>query len=424
MRQLVLILLMGAGMTGCATFAKQPAPVTQKAVESKAALTQRLEAAIVDYGNSQYARAADELRAVLRIALTKETNTHTAFIQNRAMTWLTRVNLKKDSNVLQQVARQHELTIPFNRAVDKWINYYLTRGRYSLDLWLERSGKYEAIIWDIFRDYGIPKELTYLAFVESGFSPFVRSSKDAVGMWQFRENTSQYYDLEVTWWQDERRHVERATHAAARHLTHLYETFADWELALAAYNAGEYRVKNALKQQGDKTFWELILPRETEVFVPKIYAAALICSDPEAFGVTIEKATPRETAIVTFERPVSFETIARAANISKTTLVELNPHLVAQITPGTTETAVTLPTAAVQTFEKQFATLPENEKYLSDDTVEQIKANSYFTWYTVETGDSLWWIARKHDTHVKDVKRWNRLSGNIVRPGQRLRIYR
>jgi len=128
----------------------------------------------------------------------------------------------------------------------------------------------------ILRTHGLPAELLSVAAVESGFNPVALSPKGALGLWQLMPETARRYGLLVNSQRDERLDPVKSTHAAAQYLNDLHAQFQDWPLALAAYNAGEDRVKRALEQLGARDFWTLsalaALPDETRHYVPAVLA--------------------------------------------------------------------------------------------------------------------------------------------------------
>ncbi len=124
----------------------------------------------------------------------------------------------------------------------------------------------------VFAEEGVPEQLLVIAEVESAFNPRALSPKGARGLWQFMPETARRYGLRVDRHVDERLHVARSTRAAARYLHDLYLLFGDWQLALAAYNAGESRVAAAIDQSGSRSFAQTstLLPAETQVYASRV----------------------------------------------------------------------------------------------------------------------------------------------------------
>lgn len=143
----------------------------------------------------------------------------------------------------------------------------------------------ESKVKRIFAANGAPKELFWLAEIESGFNPKARSPAGAVGLYQLMPATAKTLGLS-TWPLDERKNPEKCAAAAARHLRDLHRQFNDWPLAVAAYNAGAGRVKSKLDGTRRKTFADVApkLPSETQLYVPKLDAILQLRE-----GTTLEK---------------------------------------------------------------------------------------------------------------------------------------
>ena len=186
--------------------------------------------------------------------------------------------------------------ITINSRVEHWISYFEGRGRKYMEKYLERSEYFIPYIRPILRQNGMPEDLVYLAMIESGFNNNAKSRARAVGPWQFISATGKRYGLMVNWWVDERRDTRKATLAAVEYLKDLYNLFQNWELAAAAYNAGEAKVARAINRYGSRDFWTLTRHRflrpETRDYVPKIIAAAIIAKNRKQFGFPEAVAHP------------------------------------------------------------------------------------------------------------------------------------
>lgn len=175
-----------------------------------------------------------------------------------------------------------------NPVVEKWVAYFTGKGRRYFTKYLERGRYFIPEIAKVLKQNNMPQDLVYLAMIESGFNNSARSRARAVGPWQFIRSTGVRYGLNVNYWFDERRDTRKATTAAINYLRELNQEFGSWELAAAAYNAGENKVRRAFSKYRTRNFWEIakhrFFKRETRDYVPKIMAAAIITKNPEIFG--------------------------------------------------------------------------------------------------------------------------------------------
>jgi len=233
-----------------------------------------------------------------------------------------------------------QLPLEINGEVMRYIRYFTSpRGRKALAEGLKRLGRYRPMIQRILDEEGVPRELIYLALVESGFQPRAVSRKRASGLWQFMRLRGREYGLRRTRYYDDRLDPEKATRAAARHLRDLYERLGDWYLAMAAYNAGPGRIQRGVRRTGYADFWELsrrkVLPRQTRRYVPLILAAIVVASAPEKFGLDGIVADP----------PLEYNTIEMAANTHLALIADilgkpleelraLNPAILRDIVPA------------------------------------------------------------------------------------------
>jgi membrane-bound lytic murein transglycosylase D len=233
-----------------------------------------------------------------------------------------------------------DIPIADDPRVQMWLRILRGRGRALFGKWMGRLTRWAPVYVPILERHGLPKDLIFLAMVESGLSPKAYSFANAAGPWQFIPATGRRYGLRIGLFVDERRDFERSADAAARYLKALYAEFGDWWLAWAAYNAGEGRVRRAIARQGTTDFWRLsrsrYFMRETQQYVPKIIAAAIVSKSPAYFGFTdVEYEAPLEWEVMTVTVATDLATVARAcgAQFSEEDLKTLNPALYRGITP-------------------------------------------------------------------------------------------
>jgi len=226
-----------------------------------------------------------------------------------------------------------------NPAVQSRVTAFQTHLRGFFGGALSRGAKYLPSMTDILVREGLPAELAYLPLIESGYRPQAVSPAGAAGPWQFIPATGRRYGLRIDALVDERRDPIKSPHAASLYLKDLHEMFGDWELSLAAYNSGEYRVARILADNKDvDDFWDMrdrgYLPSETSAYVPKFLAAVQIARAPEDYGFETPTHTPEHVETVDIERQVSLRAAADLCGVSATELAELNPALRSGVTPS------------------------------------------------------------------------------------------
>jgi membrane-bound lytic murein transglycosylase D len=220
--------------------------------------------------------------------------------------------------------------------IQQFINYYQGRGRSTMETGLRRSGQFMQMARKIFREEGVPEDITWLGQIESAWRPTVRSQAAASGLWQFIPGTGQTYGLRQTAWIDERNGFEKATRASARYLKDLYNHFGDWELAMAAYNTGQGNIDRAISRSGSRSFWKIYpyVARETSNYVPNILAAILIAKNPAKYGFpNVRPDAPLSYDVVQVPTATSLHLIAQATNVSVEYIRMLNPELRRDTTP-------------------------------------------------------------------------------------------
>jgi membrane-bound lytic murein transglycosylase D len=314
-----------------------------------------------------------------------------------------------------------------NKQVRHYINQYRSGRRASVESWLQRAGQYLPMLIDIFRQRGLPDELVFTAMIESGFNPVAVSHAGAKGLWQFMAPTARRYGLRVDEWLDERLDPEKSTVAAARHFLDLYATFGSWNLAKAAYNAGEQRVLSAIRSMGTRDFWELAsgdtLKEETRNFVPAIHAAATIAREPERFGFVVTPQDPVQYERVNVPGATSLARLASLAGLPVEDLERLNPELTARQTPPGPPHALKVPPGAGMALELALVwEAASRSKRATPGPTAEAPATGV---HVVQPGDTVSAIARRYGVAVSDVKQWNDLSDvSRIKPGTRLRVAR
>ena len=156
----------------------------------------------------------------------------------------------------------------------------------STILILKRTTRWFPVIEPIMRKNNLPEDFKYLAMIESDLTNAVSPSK-AVGFWQFLEGTGKQYSLEIYKEVDMRYHQEKETQAACDFLKELYAKFGSWTLAAAAYNCGGGKVSRTIEEQHVDSYYDMLLPAETERYVYRILALKLITQNPEKYGFHI-----------------------------------------------------------------------------------------------------------------------------------------
>lgn len=304
--------------------------------------------------------------------------------------------------------------------VDKWVKYFTDKDRERFQRFLTRGASYQKLVLDILAEEGVPKELYYLAMIESGYSTGARSWASAVGIWQFIPGTGKRYGLKINSYVDERKDPVRSTRAAARYLASLFRVYQNWELAMASYNAGERRILGAILRGHTRDFWELskkkLLPRETRNYVPKMMAAMKIGQNLERYGFKSESDNPYLLpASVNVPSSVRIKDIARIAGVSHKELKRLNPHIRRGVTPpGKKDYTLWLPQGyQTASLEKSYNTLKAKRIRLATSTAGT---------HVVRRGQNLSSIARRYGTTVNNLKRLNGLRSSRIYAGQRLKV--
>lgn len=314
---------------------------------------------------------------------------------------------------------QFTLPVQFNERVLQEIFYMTNSARKFMAGSLNRKTAYDSLIYAQLDSAKMPRDLIFLALVESGFKLKAYSRAKASGMWQFIPETGKRYGLEVDYWVDMRRNPELATKAALKYLNRLHDEFGDWLLAMAAYNCGEGRVRRLVREmQQDSTrdstlpitYWDLELPKETMRYVPRILAAMVIGHYPEQYEMTVEKTYRPDFDTVTVFDSFPLEEVAKLLKVSEDTLRTLNMELVKWCTPPNKDSYL--------------LRLPVGMRAAFVEGYDKMEKNNFSSWHhhKVRRGESLGIIARQYGIKVSELQQANDMKGSRIRAGQSLLI--
>ena len=314
---------------------------------------------------------------------------------------------------------QFTLPVKFNDRVQQEIYYMTTTARKFMEGSLNRKTAYDSLIYAQLDAAKMPRDLIYLALVESGFKVKAYSRAKASGMWQFIPETGKRYGLEVDYWVDMRRNPEKATMAALKYLNRLHDEFNDWLLAMAAYNCGEGRVRRLLREMQEDstrdtslavTYWDLELPKETMRYVPRILAAMVIGHYPEQYEMTVEQTYQPDFDTVTVFDSFPLEEVAKLLKVTEDTLRTLNMELVKWCTPPNKDSYL--------------LRLPVGTRAAFVEGYDKMEKNNFSSWHhhKVRKGENLGMIARQYGIKVSELQQANDMKNTRIRAGQSLLI--
>ena len=312
-------------------------------------------------------------------------------------------------------AIQFDLDVKENEEVQVFLQYFSIDKRGSMDTWLRRAEPHLPYVRAVLASYNLPPDLIALPFIESGYNTMAYSPVGAGGMWQFMPYTGRRFGLTVDWWVDERRDPYKSTVAAAKYLTKLYQMFGDWNLALAAYNAGEGKISRVMAASGQCDFFDIakdpkLLKEETRHYVPKFLAVLKIFQNLDTLGFKkVNWQAGPNLKEVPAPGGTDLAALAQACSMPWEQFREYNPGFRRQVSPPDMTVNVYVPVAKEQVA-LAFLKNPEN----SQPTGGQV--------YTAQAGDTWWNIARKSGMPVAELRQLNAALPEALPPGQTVRI--
>ncbi len=389
--------------------------------------------------------------------------------------------MPEETDLWKLLTQDYRLRQIQHPSIDREVKLFQARGD-SLTRQLRKGEPYLYYILQEVKRRDMPAEIALLPGVESGFRPTAYSRHGAAGLWQFMPATGRYFGLKQDWWYDARRDPVASTNAALNYLQKLNKRFnGDWLLAIAAYNAGGGTVARAIRKNLEKDqpvdFWSLDLPSETREYVPRLLALARIIDDPDRYGLALPPIDndPRFVKVEIGEQ-IDLKVAAKLAGMKPEELLQLNAGFNRWATHPEGPHYLLLPADKASTFSQKLAALPEDQRMRwsryrirpGDNlgriarkhgvTVKalmqanhlknhRIRAGAHLLIplstgttaiaafnaipgaqrklrYRVRKGDSLYAIARQFGVKIADLKKWNRLASDRLRPGQKLTVVR
>jgi membrane-bound lytic murein transglycosylase D len=337
---------------------------------------------------------------------------------------------------LKKLDDKSPFNIEYNIGLENIVKGFLKNRKKTHERLLAISQYYFPMFEDALAKYNIPIEVKYLAIVESALNPKAKSRVGATGLWQFMYGTGLNYNLEVNSYIDERSDPLKATEAACKYLSGMYNIFHDWDLVLASYNCGPGNVTKAIRRSGGKqNYWNIRknLPQETAGYLPLFLATMYVFEYHKEHGIADLKAPVNyfATDTIRIKNQLSFDQISKLIDIPVAELAFLNPSYKLKVIPviENKNNYLRLPLDKIAVFTSNEDKIYYYANYESSlrekPTVEDPNRVRYITRYKyhkVRKGDSLSEIADKYNVSISDLKRWNHLRKNKVPKGKSLKI--
>jgi membrane-bound lytic murein transglycosylase D len=345
---------------------------------------------------------------------------------------------------MQVLDKNTPFDLVYNPTVQGFIDLYAVRRRDITSKVLGMSQLYFPMMEEQLAKYGIPLEMKYLSIVESALSPTAISRAGAGGLWQFMVATGKQYGLEVTSYQDERFDAYKSTDAACQYLRFLYDTFGDWQLALAAYNSGPGNVNKAIRRSGGKKdFWSIkpFLPKETQGYVPAFIAVNYVMNHAAEYNIYPKQplTTFFETDTISVSGRVDFNVLSKVIDVPVDDIAFLNgTYKLKEVPDNGRKHYIVIPVSKMGVYMANEQLVYEQSKvYVAEPVLMASKDNETINtegkaaktvwdtdWKThkVKKGESLGVIANKYDVSLANLKKWNNIKGSKLAVGQKIKI--
>ena len=318
----------------------------------------------------------------------------------------------------------------YNAPTKSMVNLYVNKRKRLTAKMLSYKELYFPLFEEMLVKYDLPLELKYLPIVESALNPRARSGAGAGGLWQFMPRTGAMYDLTIDSYVDKRCDPYLATEAACKYLSFLHKIYADWNLVLAAYNAGMGNVNKAIRRAGGATtYWEIrhLLPRETQNYVPAFTAVNYTMKYYKEHNIEAQPIKFLDLEIDTIHvcKRIEFEVLEEWLGYEQHKLRYLNPMFINHVIPNTKDYYnLYLPVNLVGDFIMledsiyKYSSL-DYKNYVADNKFKRIQKT-----HLISYGETLQSIANKYNCTPEDIKAWNNRTTNRVRKGRKLIVFK
>ncbi len=306
----------------------------------------------------------------------------------------------------------HAISVDDNPRIHTQLAWFMGHQTY-VDRMTARASRYLAYTVAQAEARHMPIELALLPIIESAYDPFAVSSAQAAGIWQFVPGTAQVYGLRQSWWHDGRRDILDSTAAAYTFLADLYRKYHDWNLVLAAYNAGPGIVDRAIARNQaanlPSDYWSLDLPAETMAYVPRFLAVVDIVRHADRYGVHLTPIIDQPYfRVISLSKPIDLKAAAKAGCDAQE-LTLLNPGLKHAASDPQGPLRLLVPAQTSASFDLALQQLPAPERMLTQR-------------YRVRHGDTIYHIARHFDMDVAQLLSLNHLHHLRLHRGQVLEV--
>lgn len=332
----------------------------------------------------------------------------------------------KVKNKVKTVNSNLDLKYP-QKLFDFWVHYFTKRDKKRFQRHLNNAFMYKDEVQKILREMNVPEDLFYVGLIESGYNMKIRSRANAVGPWQFIKGTGKRYGLRIDRYVDERKNLHKATRAAARYFRDLYNIFGSWNLALCAYNAGEYGIIRTIRKGKTRDYLKLVkkklLPKETIYYVPKLAAAKYLLNNYKKYGYKRPKKKINTRVALNLKRSFNVSSLAKALKTTTTHLKKLNPDFkrdyIRVYRKGHKvylDEKLHKRSASVSKL-----TLSPVRKVATRKRTKTIKRNKA-KFHRVKRGESLWSISKKYGLSIKGLISLNKLKKKRIYVNQKLKV--